>query len=114
LIKVQSKKIYGGYNPIGYARRHQSVSSSESFIFSFENNQDIHNMKIGRVINESCAIYEYYSYFLSFGESLYIYETYQNLYLNNNGNYDNIFDLDLQKCICLPIEEIEVFSVVKK
>ncbi len=68
LIKVQSKMIYGGYNPIGYNGRHQWLSSSESFIFSFENDQDILNMKIGRVINVNIAIYENFNcFFLNFG-----------------------------------------------
>ena len=68
LVKVQSKKIYGGYNPIGYNGRHQWLSSSESFTFSFENERDILNMKIGRVINVNIAIYENFNcFFLNFG-----------------------------------------------
>ena len=47
LIKLQSKKIFGGYNPIGYAlRRGQWLTSSDSFIFSFENDQDILNIEL--------------------------------------------------------------------
>ena len=70
---------------------------SGSFIFSFENDQDIHNMKIGKVINETCAIsmYEYCKHFFNFGNHLYVYNPGQNLYLNNNGNYDNILYLIL-------------------
>src|SRR5438876_9387838 len=43
LVRVQSKKIYGGYNPIGYASKPADKwqTSTESFIFSFENDQDI-------------------------------------------------------------------------
>ncbi len=114
LVKVQSKKIYGGYNPIGYNGRHQWLSSSESFTFSFENERDILNMKIGRVINVNQAIQENCNwFFFDFGWHLAIYKSDQNLYLNNNGYYDNTFDLDLYKHVYLPIEEIEVFSVVK-
>ncbi len=117
LIKVQSKKIYGGYNPIGYAsRRRQWLTSSDSFIFSFKNDRDVHNMKIGRVINPKKSIYECYNWsFINFGSHLYFQK--QDgpiLYLNNFGNYNNIFDLDLHSEVCLPIEEIEVLSIVKR
>ncbi len=79
LIKLQSKKIYGGYSPIGYAlRRGQWLTSSDSFIFSFENDQDILNMKIDRVIDES-----YEGYFYNFGNHLYIWN--QLLCLDNCG-----------------------------
>ncbi len=113
LIKVQSKKIYGGYNPVGYALRNgEWLSSSDSFIFSFENDQGIYNMKIGRVINTTYSIYEDCNgYFLSFGWQLFIRKTSgQNLYFGSSGSYENIFNLDYNHSI----EEIEVFSVVKK
>ncbi len=114
LIKLQSKKIYGGYNPIGYAlRRGQWLTSSESFIFSFENNQDMQNMKIGRVINSSKSIQEKcYWIFFNFGWHLCLNK--RHLYLGNNGNYNDIFNFDNVEKICLPIEEIEeieVFSI---
>ncbi|CAI2165566.1 19000_t:CDS:2 [Funneliformis geosporum] len=114
LVRVESKKIYGGYNPIGYAlRSNKWISSSNSFIFSFENDQDIYNMKIGRLINENRCIYEnYHSTFIDFGYQLFIKCYYgSRLFLENNcekGFYD-IFN-----CIdSLLIEEIEVFGVVK-
>ena len=93
LIKVQSKKIYGGYNPIGYNGSNQWLSSSKSFIFSFENDQDIRNMKIGRVINESYAIYDNNYCFFNFGDHLYTNG--RVLKLNNYGHsrYDNILYL---------------------
>ncbi|PKY62670.1 hypothetical protein RhiirA4_489570, partial [Rhizophagus irregularis] len=112
LIRVQSKKIYGGYNPIGYAGRHdQWLSSTESFVFSFENDQDIHNMKISRVTNSSRSVYDNYNFscFFSFGNILYINR--QQLHVGvYKINYENIFG-ESNKHI---IEEIEVFSVVKK
>ncbi len=70
LIKVQSKMIYGGYNPIGYNGSNQWLISSESFILSFKNDQDVY-MKIGRVINESYAIYDNNYCFFNFGGHLY-------------------------------------------
>ncbi|CAG8540220.1 8839_t:CDS:1 [Funneliformis mosseae] len=109
LIKVRSNKIYGGYNPIGYDGRCQWVTSSASFIFSFENDQDIQNMEIGRVIFAKKAVYEHCNAFFNFGSHLFVKE--QDLFLGNPGHYDNIFT---NVEISLPIEEIEVFSVIKK
>ncbi len=92
MVKVQSEQIYGGYNPIGYARRHRYVSSTDNFIFSFENDQDIRNMKIGRVINTNCSIYEdSNNSFFNFGGHLFVSQiNEQNLYLNENGYYKDI------------------------
>jgi len=114
LIKLQSK-IYGGYNSIGYAlRRGRWLVSSDSFIFSFGNDRDTHNMKIGRVINRNLSIWEDCNeYFFNFGNHLYLYG--KTLYLSNRSNYDNILN-GYHESICLPIEkieEIEVFSVIK-
>ncbi|GBC38342.2 hypothetical protein GLOIN_2v1842978 [Rhizophagus irregularis DAOM 181602=DAOM 197198] len=109
LIRVQSNKIYGGYNPIGCTGGNKWLSSTESFIFSFENNQNIYNMKFGRVINSAYSVYDSSNYFFSFGDILYING--RNLNIGyNNGHYENIFG---EKKI-LNIEEIEVFSVVKE
>ena len=109
LVRVQSKKIYGGYNPIGYANRNVWQSSTESFVFSFENGKDTHNMKIGRVTNASYSVLENHKGFFNFGNHLYLNR--KNLYLSNSGNYTNVFNnLNTN----LPIEEIEVFTVVKK
>ncbi|RIA85208.1 hypothetical protein C1645_808395 [Glomus cerebriforme] len=113
LIRVQSKKIYGGYNPIGYTGRDhdQWLSTTESFIFSFENDQDTNNMKISRSINTNNSILDCsqsYIYFFSFGGMLYI--SGQNLKIGyNTSHYNNSFN-----ACKLPIEEIEVFSIVKK
>ena len=114
MIKVQSNKIYGGYNPIGYASRDdQWLTSSDSFIFSFENDQDTCNMEIGRVLDKTFALYEDCDcYFLYFGD-LFVFKFNQNLYLNHSQHprYDR--ELYVGRA-CLPIEEIEFFSVVKK
>ncbi|CAB5367557.1 unnamed protein product [Rhizophagus irregularis] len=71
---------------------------------------DIHNMKISRVTNSSYSVYDCYNYsgFFSFGNILFING--QNLHVGFNiYNYENIFGESKT-----PIEEIEVFSVVKK
>ncbi|GBC04318.1 hypothetical protein RclHR1_05610005 [Rhizophagus clarus] len=63
LIKVrQSNEIFGGYSSIGFKtnlRKNGCLTfyrSSENFIFSFENNEDTQNMKIGRVLRYTDAI----------------------------------------------------------
>ncbi len=49
LIKVQSKKIHEGYNPNGYTpNKGEGLSTLDSFVFSFKNDQDIYDMKTGR------------------------------------------------------------------
>ncbi len=81
-------------------------------VLSFENDQDKHNMKISRSrsIWENCE-----DGYLSFGELCIgsSDQNDQNIYLYNNGNYNNIFNVGLYREVCLSIEEIEVFSVVK-
>ncbi|CAB4385496.1 unnamed protein product [Rhizophagus irregularis] len=112
LVRVQSKKIYGGYNPIGYTGKNKWLSSTESFIFSFENDQDIHNMKVSRSLGTSFSIFDYCNNkkLFSFGDMLYIYG--QKLHVGyNNDHYENNFGNGESLYI---IEEIEVFSVVKK
>ncbi|CAI2173739.1 19212_t:CDS:2 [Funneliformis geosporum] len=112
LIKVQSKEIFGGYNSIGYELRNGKwLCSSDNFIFSFENDQDSRNMKLGRVIHANRSHYEHCDeYFINFGDSLYIEER-QKLYLRKNGNYINIRN---NVSCTMPIEEIEAFSVEMK
>jgi hypothetical protein len=111
LIRVQSGKIYGGYNPFGYAGRNgRWLSSTETFIFSFENDQDIYNMKISRVIDPEFSLYNTHrtlTCFFNFGYALSIIGS-------NLCVYDNVAYNGLNVNATLPIEEIEVFSVVKK
>ncbi|PKC04320.1 hypothetical protein RhiirA5_4560 [Rhizophagus irregularis] len=62
---------YGGYSRHNRHNHHnqynQYLPSAGSFIFSFENNEDIKNMKISRVVNSSCAIYNYLGNGVNFG-----------------------------------------------
>ncbi|GBB84557.1 hypothetical protein RclHR1_11120001 [Rhizophagus clarus] len=112
LIKVQSKDIYGGYNPIGYAGRiNQWLYSTETFVFSFDY-QDMHNnMKIGRTTNPSYSVYDHQNRksLFSFGGILYINKL--NLCIGYSiSNYENIFGRAQSDIV----EEIEVFSVIKE
>src|SRR5439155_4292460 len=88
LAKQQSTtKIYGGYNPLTFIYSGgQYYSTTESFIFSFENSEDVKNMKISRVASSfySYAIYECYSIGFNFGAGAFQMNG-QNIYLNNTG-----------------------------
>jgi hypothetical protein len=122
IIKVQdSEKIFGGYSSIGFNSIGNSVLStnnnngwpsyysSNNFIFSFENGQEIQNMKISRVVNNSKAILDYYDNGFNFGQGSLCMK-HQNLYINNrNGNYENNLNSD----IVYTIEEIETFNVIR-
>ncbi|GBC04322.1 hypothetical protein RclHR1_05610009 [Rhizophagus clarus] len=119
LIKVQnSDKIFGGYTSIGFNSIENNFSidilgfkwynSSDNFIFSFENNEDMKNMKISRVVNNSKAILEYINTGFNFGwDSLYMEG--QNLYIYNRyGDYENNLQLEGNT---YEVEEFEAFVV---
>jgi hypothetical protein len=78
-----SAKIFGGYNPIGFSGR--TYNTTKSFIFSFENSEDILNMKISRA-NGSHAIYAINEYGFNIANTLILSN---NLVIFNNlGKYD--------------------------
>jgi hypothetical protein len=123
LIKVKySNKIFGGYNPVGWANQSNSrsqrnlmisqypqyISTTKSFIFSFENEEDNKNMKISRVINSSHAIENYTGAgAINFGESdLYLENDYLSLYCGTY--YEDTLELNEND---YEIEEIEAFNV---
>ncbi|GBB95517.1 hypothetical protein RclHR1_25510001 [Rhizophagus clarus] len=125
LIKVnQINKIFGGYSSIGFNSikndlllfdydGYTSLSfyySSDNFIFSFENNEDIQNMKICRVIDYPKAILNHYTYGFNFGHgSLYMKN--RSLYVNNEcDNYEKNLNMNNN----FIIEEIESYIVVKQ
>jgi hypothetical protein len=111
-----SAKIYGGYNPIGFANNPgQWYSTTESFIFSFENSEDILNMKISRVSGSytNYAINENNRIGFNFGSALY-FNNNQNVYFGNSGYYDNNFNYVLSPYLnnnFVP-SEIEVFKIM--
>ncbi|CAI2166704.1 4487_t:CDS:2 [Funneliformis geosporum] len=108
LIKDQSQKIFGGYNPTGYNSA-TSLPEKESFIFSFENGQRTYNMKIGNYIRSKKA--DKIPLFFNFGNHLCINVKAKKLLFKDNGNYEYIFD-DIKDN--LRIKEIGIFSVVRK
>ncbi|CAB4433044.1 unnamed protein product [Rhizophagus irregularis] len=112
LIKIKgSNKIFGGYSSIGFNSLGGIKSellyynSSNNFIFSFENNKDIKNMKLGRVKNYSKAIMDYNDHGFNFGWAMCMVN--QNLCLNDYGYYEKILPTDK----IFNIEEIETFIV---
>ncbi len=104
-----STKICGGYNPLKFV--YNSIgkwySTSESFIFSFENNNDTTNMKISRINSSytNYAIYECYNQGFSFGQAFYMSD--QNICLQYQGYYDE----NITNSYYFVPEEIEVFKV---
>jgi hypothetical protein len=105
LIKVkQSNKIFGGYSSIGL---NHTIKGSNDFIFSFENNYDIQNMRISRVIRKTKVIIANTTGF-NFGFALFMMD--DSLRLNN---HDEIYESNLDTDMRYTIEEIETFVVEK-
>ena len=116
VIKVkESGIIIGGYNPLGwnyysggYYRNNHDYwgSTTESFIFSLDDGNDLKKVKISRVTDNNCAIYEAYNtnIALNFGNSdLVINGT--NGTCNQKYYESNILDTNN-----FSIEEMEIFS----
>ncbi|PKC02621.1 hypothetical protein RhiirA5_380828 [Rhizophagus irregularis] len=119
LIKeYKSTKIFGGYSSIGFnslgknyfdENGYRFYNSSDNFIFSFENSEDIQNMKIGRVINKSRAMMEYFCNGFNFGGGSF--RMVNNMFLLNNCNrYEKILNDEYVGTI----KEVEVFVVTKE
>ncbi|CAG8654807.1 4585_t:CDS:2 [Funneliformis mosseae] len=107
LVKDQSSKIYGG----SYGNYATWRSTTDSFIFSCEENEGrIKNMKISRVTNSSCAIYDcYQNNGFNFGNTFYM--SGQNVYLQYQGYYDAEV-INSETNINFVPKEIELFNVV--
>ncbi|GES96369.1 carbohydrate-binding module family 13 protein [Rhizophagus clarus] len=68
IIKAKgNNQILGGYNPIEWKSERGYVATKDSFIFSFENGNDINNHILSRVINKNYAIFNDHTYGPSFG-----------------------------------------------
>jgi hypothetical protein len=119
LIKVQqSDKIFGGYSSIGFNSIDNDLRnkeflpfycSSDNFIFTFDNNEDTQNMKIGRVISNSDAMVDYNRTAFNFGWGVFYMED-KTLYVNNHNTYETIFDT----AKFYIIEEIETFIIANQ
>ncbi len=116
LVKQQSStKIYGGYNPLNFMHTGGYwYSTSESFIFSFENDNDTTNMQISRIKSSytNYAIYECCNQCnrgFNFGDTFYMIG--KNVILNYSGYYDENVINQSTNYITEEIEEIEVIKV---
>ncbi|GBB97309.1 hypothetical protein RclHR1_29600002 [Rhizophagus clarus] len=68
IIKVKgNNQILGGYNPVEWKSERNYVATKNSFIFSFENDDDINKHTLSRVMNENYAIFNDRTYGPSFG-----------------------------------------------
>ncbi|EXX57872.1 hypothetical protein RirG_203180 [Rhizophagus irregularis DAOM 197198w] len=112
LVSVHSSpKIFGGYSPIGvyFCNGSQWHYTCDSFIFSFENDGDIENMKISRVTCPNYALYEFYDCAFNFGGGSMTMDNDKNLHLNDQGYYQNF-----QVNASYAVKEVEAFRVVKQ
>ncbi|EXX56584.1 uncharacterized protein OCT59_020949 [Rhizophagus irregularis] len=68
IIKVEgNNQILGGYSPIKWKSGRGYGATKDSFIFSFEDGDDINVHILSRVMNENCAIFNDHTYGPSFG-----------------------------------------------
>ncbi|GES96378.1 carbohydrate-binding module family 13 protein [Rhizophagus clarus] len=68
IVKVKgNNQILGGYNPIELKSGRDYGVTKDSFIFSFENGDDINKHILSRVVNENYAIFNDHTYGPSFG-----------------------------------------------
>ncbi|GBC27264.2 carbohydrate-binding module family 13 protein [Rhizophagus irregularis DAOM 181602=DAOM 197198] len=115
IVKVEnSNEILGGYNPIEWNSNSSHLTTKDSFIFSFINN-DIENFILSRVIDEEHAIYNR-SLISSVGPSfgggdLHIYQhtLYGDLRVQcEKRHYNN----QIRKINISLLSEFEVFQIV--
>ncbi|CAB4410355.1 unnamed protein product [Rhizophagus irregularis] len=112
LVSVHSSpKIFGGYSPIGvyFCTGSQWHHTYDSFIFSFENDRDIENMKISRVTYPNYALYEFYDCAFNFGGGSMTMDNDKNLHLKDRGYYQKF-----QVNASYAVKEVEAFRVVKQ
>ncbi|CAB4410370.1 unnamed protein product [Rhizophagus irregularis] len=119
LIKSQNtRKIFGGYTPVGFHRVTQRsiyassyISTTDSFTFFFGKNDDNQNMKISRVKSPNYAIYNNYygNCGFRFGENGLCMKD-NTLYVNTKQ--DSYYEQTLKCTGPYIIDEIEAFRVL--
>ncbi|CAB4376425.1 unnamed protein product [Rhizophagus irregularis] len=92
-----------------YEDNRRFYHSSNNFVFSFENNEDIQNMKISRVINYDKAIYDQPHNGFNFGYNAFFMS--DNYCIANNYSYN--YEDNLKPVTINSIEEIETFIITK-
>ncbi|CAG8445878.1 15633_t:CDS:2 [Funneliformis caledonium] len=96
-----------GRNNYGHINEYYWANTTESFIFSLGNGNDLKNLTISRVVNESVAMYEsnYQNMALNFGNS--------DLVINNNTGTCNQaqYESKILDTNSFTIEEMEIFTL---
>ncbi|CAG8535581.1 11231_t:CDS:2 [Scutellospora calospora] len=111
---LNSNQLVGGYAPINWDMSNQCKSSSDSYIFSFSDSNNVSSAELGRVSSPSYAIYCNSSHGPNFGDSqLIISGNYINYRYNNGFNSNNHYQ-NIGISNGLQIEDYEVFQVIKK
>ncbi|GBB88676.1 hypothetical protein RclHR1_15230001 [Rhizophagus clarus] len=112
IVKVKdSNEILGGYNPIMWKSDRIFGNTKDSFIFSFDNEENIENYILSRVIREAYATRNNPRIGPSFGDSDL------ELFGNNCGrcNYSACYDKAIGKTTKnFSVEEYEIFQIMKK
>lgn len=106
VIKVKgSKRLIGGYNPIEWCSSKGYLSSRDSFIFSFDNNNYMTNTILSRIKNPDCAIFNSDDVYIGFGSDLEWFSGYCEQY-NYCEKILNQSDFTM--------ENFEVFQVIRR
>ncbi|GBB89327.1 hypothetical protein RclHR1_00160043 [Rhizophagus clarus] len=107
-------QIIGGYNPLDWSGNHGHKSSSNSFIFSFQNYNDINTGKIGRVLKKNYAVYCNISKGPCFGKLKLCGSN--DLTMNFDGTWSSMTstypNLNIPKKF--EVHDYEVFQIIKK
>ncbi|GBB89313.1 hypothetical protein RclHR1_00160029 [Rhizophagus clarus] len=107
-----SNRIVGGYNPLDW-NGYGDKSTPDSFIFTFENYNDIGTGKIGRVIRKSHAV----RCFIDYGPLFGSYKSGSNdIMVNGNGKWSSVPNSypNLNIPRNFEIDDYEVFQVIKE
>ncbi|RIA90648.1 hypothetical protein C1645_823100 [Glomus cerebriforme] len=109
IIKLKScGKIIGGYNPFGWQYNINTwKKTTDSFIFTLENGENFHEIKLSRVNVPVAAIYEHQSSGLNFGGGDLNIDNHIVSCQKKMQSYEHRI-LDINTYI---VEEFEVFSI---
>jgi hypothetical protein len=106
---IFNKNLWG-YNPLKFMGDSvQWHDTSESFIFSFENDNDTSNMKISRVVNVNHAMWEHHGNGFNFGSAFYMIG--RNVYISNDSDNYGTNVIDSIHNYSFSPEEIEIFKI---
>ncbi|RGB41119.1 hypothetical protein C1646_810896 [Rhizophagus diaphanus] len=111
---IDSNEILGGYNPIAWESDDCYSTTKDSFIFSFENNDNrINNYTLSYVINEESAIHNHELCGPLFGGGDLDLWRFTGSF-GNSGCKKSSYDKSIRKTENLFfIEELEVFQIIK-